>query len=105
MQERGIKYSQVKDAIHCGEVIEDQKGGERMKCLRCKGEMQNGYTTHTVDLGKCCIVIRRVPCMKCDECGEIVFSGTVMATLEKLMDTMQSALTEVAVMNYPGAVA
>ena len=76
-----------------------------MKCLRCKGDMQSGYTTHTVDLGRCCIVIRRVPCYKCEECGEVVFSGTVMSTLEKLIDTMQSALTEVAVINYPGAVA
>ena len=76
-----------------------------MKCLRCKGEMKESTTTHTVDLGRCCIVIRRVPCLTCDECGEKVFTGTVMARLEELVDTMQSAMTEVAVINYPHAVA
>ena len=76
-----------------------------MKCMRCKGEMTDSLTTHTVDIGHSCIVIRRVPCKVCDECGEIVFTGSVMATLEKLVDAMQSAMTEVAVINYPDAVA
>lgn len=76
-----------------------------MMCMRCKGNMINGEVTHTVDIGNSCIVIRHVPCFKCEECGEIVFTGVVMATIENLVDTMQNALTEVAVISYPNAVA
>ncbi len=74
-----------------------------MNCLKCKGNMQKSYTTYVADLGKTCIVVRRVPCMKCEECGEVVYTGVVMATLERLIDTLQSALAEVAVINYPDA--
>ncbi len=76
-----------------------------MKCLKCKGEMQSGLTTYVADIGQCCIVVRRVPCMKCDTCGEVVYSGVVMVTLERLIDTLKNALTEVAVVNFPDAVA
>ena len=37
-----------------------------MKCFKCKGEMREGVTTFVSDVDDFCIVIRHVPCMKCD---------------------------------------
>ena len=74
-----------------------------MKCLKCKGQMQDGYTTYVADLGRCVVVVRRVPCVKCEECGEVVYTGTVMATLERLIETLKDVFTEVAIINYPEA--
>lgn len=76
-----------------------------MTCFKCKGKMVPGETTHVVDMGKCCVVIRRVPCLKCEQCGEVFYTGEVMATLDRLVQTMKDALTEIAVINYPDAVA
>ena len=43
--------------------------------------------------------------MKCDVCGEVAFSGDVAASLEKIVNAAKSIFTEVAVINYPDAVA
>ncbi len=40
-----------------------------MKCFFCKSDMENGFTTHVAELEKCIVIIKNVPCMKCDQCG------------------------------------
>ncbi|MBR1560160.1 MAG: type II toxin-antitoxin system MqsA family antitoxin [Clostridia bacterium] len=76
-----------------------------MKCFRCKGEMRPGVTTFVTDKDDCCIVIRRVPCLQCDACGEVAFNGEVAENLERLVKAARQTLTEVAVLKYPEAVA
>ena len=76
-----------------------------MNCVKCKGEMRESITTHVEDMQQCCIVVRRVPCFICEECGEVFFSGDVMATLEEITAMMENTMTEIAVISYPGAVA
>jgi len=76
-----------------------------MNCIKCKGTMRESVTTHVEDMGRCCIVVRRVPCSVCEACGEVFFFGDVMTTLEKITATIENAMTEVAVISYPGVVA
>ncbi len=76
-----------------------------MKCFKCKGEMRPAYTTFVTDTESSCIVVRRVPCMQCDSCGEVAYTGEVAENLEKIVKTAKQALTEVAVVKYPEAVA
>ena len=71
-----------------------------MKCFFCKGDMADGTTTYFTDLGSCMIIIKKVPCLKCDQCGEIAYTGTVIKQLEKIIASMQTAVTEIAVINY-----
>lgn len=75
-----------------------------MKCFKCRGEMRQGYTTFVTDQDDSCIVVRRVPCMQCDSCGEVAYTGEVAENLEKIVKTAKQALTEVAVVKYPEAV-
>lgn len=35
---------------------------ELLKCFDCKNEMINSTTTHFVDLKKCIVIIKNVPC-------------------------------------------
>ena len=51
-----------------------------MTCFFCKGEMKPGTTIHTVQLKNCVVVIKNVPCMKCEQCGEVILSAD---TIEK----------------------
>lgn len=76
-----------------------------MKCFKCKGEMREGITTFVTDTDDSCIVVRRVPCLQCDECGEIAYTGEVAENLERIVKSARQALTEVAVVKYPEAVA
>lgn len=71
-----------------------------MKCFLCKGDMFDGTATRVADFGKCVIIIRNVPCLKCEQCGETAYIGTVVKQIEKIIDSMKSVLTEVAIVNY-----
>lgn len=76
-----------------------------MTCFFCKGDMVAGQTTHVVDLGKCIVIVKNVPCMKCSQCGEVVYTGTVVKQLEKITAMLEVSLTEIAVVNYQDSVA
>ncbi|MBB5337559.1 type II toxin-antitoxin system MqsA family antitoxin [Pectinatus brassicae] len=72
-----------------------------MNCLMCKGELENQKTTYMVDLGNCIVIVKNVPSQVCSQCGEISYSNDVAKELEKIVNTLRSALTEIAVVNYP----
>jgi YgiT-type zinc finger domain-containing protein len=76
-----------------------------MKCFKCKGEMRQGFTTYVTDTDDSCIVVRHVPCLQCENCGEVAYTGDVAENLEKIVKAAKQTLTEVAVVKYPGAVA
>ena len=53
-----------------------------MTCPLCKGEMKPGTTIHTVQLKNCVVVIKNVPCLKCEQCGEVVLSADTVEKME-----------------------
>lgn len=71
-----------------------------MTCFFCKGNMEHSTTTHMVDLGRCIVIVKNVPCMKCTQCGEVIYTGAVVKRLETILSTLEDTLTEIAVVNY-----
>lgn len=71
-----------------------------MSCRLCKGDMSLSATTHAVDTGKRLIVVRNVPCLKCTQCGEAVYTGDTVEKLEKIVNTLGQLMTEIAVVEY-----
>ena len=44
-------------------------------CMYCKNSTTiNSTTTHVVNYKNCIIVIKNVPCLECEQCGEKVVS-------------------------------
>lgn len=76
-----------------------------MTCFYCKGDMEESTTTHFVDLGRCVVIIKNVPCMKCTQCGEIVYTGTVTSKIEDIINALEHTLTEIAIVDYTNKVA
>ena len=76
-----------------------------MKCIYCKGTYTDGHSTHVADLGTCIVIIRGVPCSKCEQCGEVSYTGTVVRQIENIVDVLRNAMTEIAVVNYSDKVA
>ncbi len=76
-----------------------------MTCFLCKGNMSASTTTYMEDLGNSIIIIKNVPCNKCNQCGEITYSGTTIKQLESIIDKLKNSLTEVAIVNYSNNVA
>lgn len=46
------------------------------------------------------IVIKNVPCMECEQCGEKFYTDEVAAKLEVMVDYAKKMMQEVAVVDY-----
>ena len=71
-----------------------------MKCLKCAAEAVKSTTTDVTDLGDCLIIIRNVPCDKCTECNEILYTGDVMRKLDAIIAKAKQTLNEISVIDF-----
>ena len=74
-----------------------------MNCFFCKGEMKRSTTTHFVDLKKCMVIVKNVPCWECQKCGEIVLDDVVVKRLDDIVRRVSEFMTEIAVVEYSEA--
>lgn len=84
---------------------ENKKGGKKMSCFFCNGTLEAGTTTHVSDIGERAIVIRGVPCLKCNQCTEISYTGAVYEQIEIIVDTLKVSAMDVAIATYAEKVA
>ncbi|MBO4244551.1 MAG: YgiT-type zinc finger protein [Bacteroidales bacterium] len=71
-----------------------------MKCQRCGCNAVESKTTSVTDLGDMLIIVRNVPCYQCEHCDEIIYTGDVIANLEKYIDTAKQLQQEISVIDY-----
>lgn len=88
-----------------GTWLKKKKGAINMKCFMCKGDMINKNTNYFLDLDGSIIIIKNVPSLVCDQCGEVFYENEVMKRIEKIIDLFKNALTEIAIVNYDNKVA
>lgn len=74
-----------------------------MRCSECGATAEKGYTTSVTDLGNCLVIIRNVPCYKCSECSEIIYTGDVVQRLERMIEAAKKMMQEVAILDYSKA--
>lgn len=71
-----------------------------MKCFFCKGNLTDGTTTFMAEIDGCAVIIKNVPAKICSQCGEASFSDEVAKKLERIIESLRTSLTEVAVADY-----
>lgn len=71
-----------------------------MKCLMCKGNMQEKTTNFMVDLDNCVIIIKNVPSFVCIQCGEVTYDYHVTKQIEKIVNKVKEMVSDVAVFEY-----
>ena len=71
-----------------------------MTCFFCKGDMFPDTTTYMEDCQKGIVAVKHVPCHKCSQCGEVAYTGGTVRRLERILDALQEAMPEIAVLNY-----
>lgn len=71
-----------------------------MLCVECGAKAEKGYTTCTTDFGSCLLIIRQVPCYKCTECNEIIYTGDVIKRLEQITEQAKKFAQEISIVNY-----
>jgi len=57
-----------------------------MLCMECGAKVYKGYTTDVTDLGNCLVIVRNVPCYKCTECNEIIYTADVIKRLDGIVE-------------------
>lgn len=72
-----------------------------MKCLACQNDrMIDATTTYFVNLQDCYVIIENVPCKKCTQCGEEVFSRGVMERIDEIVSGITKGDSKVCIMEY-----
>ena len=74
-----------------------------MMCMECGAKIEKGFTTDVTDLGNCLIIVRNVPCYKCTECNEIIYTGDVIKRLEEIVAAAKKLMQEISVVDYAKA--
>lgn len=83
----------------------DFKKEEMMeRCPLCKGEMKEGLTIYSVELGFGVVVVRNVPAKICSQCGEEWIEAKVAEELENIVNNARKNQLEVEVVSFKTAV-
>ncbi len=69
-------------------------------CNACFNNGKIKTTTFTIEHNDCIIVVRNVPCLECQVCGEITLSDNVAARLETIVNAAKTVLQEISVIDY-----
>ena len=88
-----------------GRRFYNKKGIYIMKCITCGAMTIPGLTTDVTELGKCLVIVRNVPCYKCSECNEIIYTADIVKSLEKITKNVENTINEVSVIDYNGIAA
>ncbi len=75
-----------------------------MRCLICKADsMVESKKTYFAELVNCYVIIENVPCFQCTQCGEVVYSMTVMERIDEILDQVQNIASKIFIMDYDKA--
>lgn len=83
------------------EHMEGMSDLEGAPCFHCpEGEYETGTTTRTLEGGDTVLVVKGVPALVCDKCGDSAFSEEVSERLEELITEAVAAGVESEVRRY-----
>jgi len=71
--------------------------------MRCGKGAYKSTTTEAIEMGFGLLVIRNIPCYKCDECDEIFYTGDVVEKIEKITEMVKSLMQEVTIIDFEKA--
>ena len=75
-----------------------------MNCLLCKsGKMLTSTDSYFARVNGGYVIIENVPCYKCEQCGEVVYSATVMEKIEDLLEHLEKIASKIFIVDYSEA--
>ncbi len=61
-----------------------------MNCFMCKsGVLKEKLKNYIVDLDHCIIIVKNVPSLVCEQCGDVYYTNKVMKQLEEIVDKLE----------------
>jgi YgiT-type zinc finger domain-containing protein len=86
-----------------GSGLEDAEGGNKVKCMRCGKTAYKSMTSEAIELGFGLLVIRNIPCYKCEECDEIFYTGDVVQKVESIIADAKQLMQDIRVIDFTDA--
>ena len=83
--------------------LENTKGEKRMKCMKCGSSAFKSTTSEAIEMEFGLLVIRNIPCYKCEECDEVFYTGDVALKIEEITERVKQFIQEVTVVDYEKA--
>lgn len=83
-----------------GNRLENSKGESQMKCMKCGCETYMSTTSEAIEMDFGLLVIRNIPCYKCEECDEILYTGDVAQKIERITDRVKQMMQEITIVDY-----
>jgi YgiT-type zinc finger domain-containing protein len=71
-----------------------------MVCCMCKGTLRKDKRTYVATLKECVIIVKDIPALVCDQCGEVYYTDDVSDKLEKIVNKLKLLIKEVAIVDY-----
>jgi YgiT-type zinc finger domain-containing protein len=71
-----------------------------MKCMKCGREAYKSTTSEAIEMKFGLLVIRNIPCYKCEECDEIFYTGDVVQKLEEITEKVKLLMQEFTIVDY-----
>ena len=71
-----------------------------MLCMKCGSNAEKGFTTDVTDLGNCHVIVRHVPCYKCNECDEVIYTADVVKKLEQIVEKAKELMQDISIVDY-----
>ena len=65
--------------------------------------MVESKSAYFAQLDSCYVIIENVPCRKCSQCGEVVYSATVMEKIDDILEKVHSIASKIFIMDYANA--
>lgn len=75
-----------------------------MNCLICKsGTMKESTTAYFAQLKNCYVIIENVPCLQCDQCGEIFYRASVLERIDDIINALEKVSSKIFIVDYKAA--
>ncbi|MFX0203667.1 MAG: type II toxin-antitoxin system MqsA family antitoxin [Candidatus Hodarchaeota archaeon] len=71
-----------------------------MICPICKGNMEENYINFPIDLKDHFILIKEVPALVCEQCGEFYIDDEIHIQIEKIVKKAKETNAELEVVKY-----
>ena len=76
-----------------------------MKCKICSAELKKSKVNHIIDLDDHIIIIKAVPALVCEQCGEYFLETDIALKLEKMVENVYQNHAEVFIVKFDELVA
>ena len=83
-----------------GGGFKNKKGEIAMLCMACGAKADKDFTTDVTDLGNCLVIVRNVPCYKCTECNDVIYTADVVKHLEDIVEQAKKLMQEISIIDY-----